>query len=147
MPEMVQDCNDAIEVIDFTVIETIRDKRTQDRYFNSGASHVQWPNSKHNIYRGRPIAEAMDLWPYIKGIGAISGHPSQIKAIAINHNLNQDQVKAFVYKAFARLAGAVQAVAYTNGHMLRWGGDWDNDGNMLDQNFHDLPHFEFKGDL
>lgn len=25
---------------------------------------------------------------------------------------------------------------------LRWGGDWDGDGDRTDQNFHDLVHFE-----
>lgn len=36
------------------------------------------------------------------------------------------------------LAGEVQ-------HVIRWGGNWDNDGVILqDQSFDDLPHFELK---
>jgi peptidoglycan L-alanyl-D-glutamate endopeptidase CwlK len=25
---------------------------------------------------------------------------------------------------------------------LRWGGDWDGDGNNADSTLHDMPHFE-----
>jgi peptidoglycan L-alanyl-D-glutamate endopeptidase CwlK len=28
---------------------------------------------------------------------------------------------------------------------LRWGGDWDGDGELDDQQFDDLPHFELIG--
>ncbi|WP_232367585.1 M15 family metallopeptidase domain-containing protein [Alteromonas pelagimontana] len=50
--------------------------------------------------------------------------------------------------AFAVFAGFVQCVArqlYAEGkitHLVRWGGDWDMDGQTLDQKFNDLPHFE-----
>ena len=27
---------------------------------------------------------------------------------------------------------------------IRWGGDWDSDNNLNDQNFMDLVHFELK---
>jgi len=27
-------------------------------------------------------------------------------------------------------------------HRLRWGGDWDSDGDTTDQSFNDLPHYE-----
>ena len=40
----------------------------------------------------------------------------------------------------------VASVLYEKGlisHLLRWGGNWDNDGViLLDQNFDDLPHTE-----
>ena len=43
---------------------------------------------------------------------------------------------------FLHLAGRVlQAGAYL-GVRLRWGGDWDSDGDLRDQNFMDLGHFE-----
>jgi peptidoglycan LD-endopeptidase CwlK len=25
---------------------------------------------------------------------------------------------------------------------IRWGGDWDGDGDLSDHKFNDLPHFE-----
>ena len=48
-------------------------------------------------------------------------------------------------KAIARFyefAGYVLAVADQQRLQLRWGGDWDMDGDFLDQRFDDLVHFE-----
>ena len=44
------------------------------------------------------------------------------------------------------LAGIIMAAANELGIVLRWGGNWDGDGEIIsDQNFIDLPHFEFEG--
>lgn len=41
------------------------------------------------------------------------------------------------------IAGYIMACASELGIKLRWGGNWDMDGEILrDQNFDDLPHFE-----
>jgi peptidoglycan L-alanyl-D-glutamate endopeptidase CwlK len=42
------------------------------------------------------------------------------------------------------MAGVVKGVAAMQGIPVRWGGDWngDGDGNLFDSNFDDLPHFE-----
>ena len=29
-------------------------------------------------------------------------------------------------------------------HLIRWGGDWDSDGEVKDNNFDDLVHIEIK---
>jgi len=141
-PELVAVAYDSIVVTDFSVIETARGKPQQDHYVAIGASTVEWPDSKHNVHDGRPLPEAMDLWPYVPAFGALSGHPDQIAEIADKTGRSVAEVQAFVLKAFARLAGVVETCAIERGHKIRWGGDWDGDGNLLDQNFHDLPHFE-----
>lgn len=137
--------DDAIEVIDFSFIEGARDKDTQDRYYRTGVSTVQWPNSKHNITEDQPLSLAMDLWPYIPGFGALSGHPDQVKEIMAKTGRSKAEVNSFIRKAFAKLAGVVIACAHGRGYKIRWGGDWNGNGNMLDQRFHDLPHFEYAG--
>jgi peptidoglycan L-alanyl-D-glutamate endopeptidase CwlK len=43
---------------------------------------------------------------------------------------------------FAVIAGAILATGNRLGIPLRWGGDWDGDGNARDQSLHDLPHIE-----
>lgn len=141
-PELAVVAGDAIQIIDFSVIETARGKPKQDHYVAIGVSTVEWPNSKHNIYEERLQAEAMDLWPYVAPFGALSGHPDQVAEIAKETNRTRAEAREFVYKAFSRLAGAIEACAAQRGYKVRWGGDWDGDGNLLDQNFHDLPHFE-----
>lgn len=140
--ELVEVAHDAIDIIDFSVIETVRSKPLQDKYFNSGTSSVQWPNSKHNVFEGRPLPEAMDLWPYVKPFGALSGHSDQVAEIATDTGRSKQEVREFIYKAFSRLAGVVEACAAKRGYKVRWGGDWDGDYNLIDQKFHDLPHFE-----
>ena len=141
-PELREIAESAILVIDFSVIETERSKETQQRYYDRGVSQVQWPNSKHNTYAERPLAEAMDLWPYVSPFGALSAHPDQIANIADEIGITERQVKIFICKSFGRLAGVVEACAAQHGHKIRLGMDWDGDGNQLDQSFHDLPHFE-----
>jgi len=39
-------------------------------------------------------------------------------------------------------AGHVLMIAKYHGIILRWGGDWDMDTQIKDQNFNDLVHFE-----
>lgn len=133
---------DSIEIIDFSVIETVRSRSKQNEYFIRGFSHIQWPESKHNICDDRPLPEAMDLWPFIRPYGALSGHPSQIKKISFLTNESEEKVKEFIFKSFSRLAGVIQACAHSRGHDIRWGGDWDGDFDLMDQKFNDLPHFE-----
>jgi len=45
---------------------------------------------------------------------------------------------------FIHFAGYVKGVADTLGIKIAWGGDWDNDHYMQDENFPDFPHFELE---
>lgn len=107
--------NEAIKVIDFSVIEGHRDQSTQDRYFRSGASKLQWPNSKHNTSPSR----AADVAPY-----PIVWEGEKAKA------------------RFYYLQGVIKGIAESLGISIRFGGDWDGDGDITDQSFNDLPHIE-----
>lgn len=40
------------------------------------------------------------------------------------------------------VAGVVASCACALGVNIRWGGDWDSDGDMRDNTFNDLYHFE-----
>lgn len=44
--------------------------------------------------------------------------------------------------SFYVLAGTILSAASRVGVILRWGGDWDGDGETADQSFNDLGHFE-----
>jgi hypothetical protein len=84
----------------------------------------------------------MDVWPYVARYGALSGHSDQVHKIAFQTRRSVAEVEGAVAKAFARVAGVMLACAGARGYVVRWGGDWDNDGDLMDQEFHDLPHFE-----
>ncbi len=45
-------------------------------------------------------------------------------------------------KRFHYFAGIVIGMAHEMGIKIRWGGDWDSDGDSNDQKFNDLVHFE-----
>ena len=40
------------------------------------------------------------------------------------------------------MGGMIKGIAKEKGIKIRWGGDWDSDGEVLDQTFMDLVHIE-----
>lgn len=109
-------------VLDFSVLEGHRGKSRQEHYFRTGRSKVRWPDGKHNPYPSK----AVDLAPWVGG-----GIPWA-----------EDDERELRY--WQLLAGLVLAAAAEEGVELRWGGDWDGDGDLLDQDFNDLGHFELR---
>lgn len=107
-------------VMDFSVIEGHRTLARQRELFIDGKSEHDGAKSqsKHNL----SPSLAVDLLPY----------PATVNGV----NVWNDRQR------FCVLAGLMHAAAAELGHRLRWGGDWDGDGNAADQTFHDLPHFE-----
>ncbi len=45
---------------------------------------------------------------------------------------------------WALFVGYVLGTASMMGVNLRWGGDWDGDRDLADQDFDDWPHFELE---
>ncbi len=110
----------AYGVMDFSVIEGHRSIKRQQKLFAEGKSYIDGVTrkGKHN----QTPSLAVDLLPY-------------------PHTLNGVNVWADRQR-FCLLAGLVHAAAAELTVKIRWGGDWDGDGNNADSNFHDLPHFE-----
>lgn len=106
-------------IMDMTVTEGHRDQETQDRYFREGKSRVQFPHGKHNSYP----AKAVDVAPFVGG------------------KLSYDQ------RHCCHMAGVILGIAASLGVGIRWGGNWDQDGEpVTDQDFQDLVHFELVGE-
>lgn len=65
------------------------------------------------------------------------------KSLAVDlvpYPIDWNDAKRFIY-----LAGLMLGTAATLGTTLRWGGNWDMDQVIIDdQNFDDLPHFEIR---
>jgi peptidoglycan L-alanyl-D-glutamate endopeptidase CwlK len=101
---------------DVKVIWGYRGQEVQDRAYAEGKSTKQWPNSVHNKMPSR----AVDLAPVVGG------------------EIPWDDPRPWLV-----LAGAVLGVARVAREGIRWGGNWDSDAVMLDdQDFDDLGHFE-----
>lgn len=149
--EIQKVANIVILVFDHSAIKGAREKDEQNGLFDDGFTTLKWPHSKHNVTENRPKSDAIDIWPYTKRWGALSGHPDQIAKIATHikksqETLAQAQTRArqYVYKAFALQAGYYLGVASVLGYKFVWGGDWNSNGDFLDQNFHDLPHIQIQ---
>jgi len=97
---------------DVSILCGNRSKEDQDKAFNEKKSKVVFPNSKHNSMPSM----AVDVAPY-----------------PIDWN---------DLERFSTLATLILDTAEELEIELRWGGDWDRDGDTTDQTFNDLPHFE-----
>ena len=101
--------------IDITVVDGHRDEARQAAYFARGRSKVEWPDSRHNQYP----SQAIDIAPWVNGGIPWDDH-----------------------RYFYILGGVVLAASKLEAVPIRWGGDWNSDGDLSDQDFHDLGHFE-----
>lgn len=124
--ENLEQCDERIqelllEVIkykDCSITEGHRGEEAQNRYYREGKSNLRFPESKHN---SRP-SKAVHVLPY-----PFRGWDNKVE--------------------FAFLAGYIKAIADQMGYRIRWGGDWDNDGELLtDQRLDDLAHYEILED-
>lgn len=113
-------CNEAIEIVDFTVLEGHRGERAQNAAVAKGTSKLSWPHGKHNALPSK----AIDIIPCLP---------------EVKYDWN-DLI------AFGRLMGIIQAIAHKHGIKLRFGLDWDGDfrsvGRDSDEKFLDAPHVE-----
>ena len=78
-----------------------------------------WPDSKHNSLP----SIAVDAAPYY----------------AEKPHIRWDKKSLYRWYYFG---GRVVEIARHMEIPIRWGGDWDRDTYVLDQNLMDLPHFE-----
>ena len=115
-PRLQEILNLAIAYIDFSVLEGYRGRDRQNKLFNENKTKLIWPDGKHNDWPSK----AVDISPYPQDW--------------TEDSKGQDR--------FYVLAGHIIHSAFSLGYLLRWGGDWDGDGDYRDQTFDDLGHFE-----
>lgn len=116
-----------LEVIkhrDNTILEGHRGQALQHLYFTDGRSKKDWPEGEHNSIPSR----AVDSVPY------------PLDWDKVNKNDRAAINEMYLY------GGLVLGIAAMLEIPIRWGGDWDGDGEITDQQFHDLPHFELRED-
>lgn len=109
---LVNVLNELIKVMDVTIIEGVRSAETQNKYFKDGKSKLDGINKKSNHQLGK----AVDLAPY---------------------PINWKESNRFYY-----MGGMMRGIAKQLNLKIRWGGDWDSDGETKDQTFMDLVHIE-----
>ena len=124
--EKLKSCTQAIQAVfkevdrrnkfRFKVSEGHRSPERQKELYDKGRSQV-----KHGKHNEMP-SQAVDIIPL---------QP-------------KDKIDWNDRELFTFFAGYVLGVADSMGISLRWGGDWDDDKDLKDNNFNDLVHFEEK---
>ena len=104
---------------DCAILEGHRPRRRQNLLFKQGKSKLKYPKGKHNSMPSM----AVDVAPWLKKKGIPWKTTSQ----------------------WYYFAGKVKAKADELDIQIRWGGDWNRDGNVTDQKFNDLAHWELVG--
>ena len=99
---------------DHTITCGLRGEEEQNEAFRNGWSTLKWPLSKHNKYPSL----AIDAGPFI------------------DNKLSKDIAESAVFGIH------VVAMADELGIPIRWGGDWDGDGNLREHKLRDYRHFE-----
>ena len=109
--------DELLKYMDVSLISGHRDEREQSLYYygTPQRSKVRWPDSKHNTYPSL----AVDMQPY--------PYPT-----------NENDLRA----ALGYMAGLCYMIAKRNGFSIRWGGDWNRNGDVTDNGFDDLYHLE-----
>ncbi len=111
-PDLIRLMNTAILYWDFTIITGHRTQEAQEAAFAAGKSKAHWPNGPHC---STPSC-AVDIAPW---------------PIDWSNDAR-----------FLLLGGKILGLARVLGIVLRYGGDWDGDGNPRNQSLHDTGHFE-----
>lgn len=123
----LMECNRSLVDLFFAVIKNYnciilvghREKDAQNQAVAEGKSKLSFPKSKHN----KKPSEAADVAPWFS---------------------EKPHVRWWDTKSFYHFGGFVLGVAAELGINIRWGGDWDSDEELNDQDFMDLIHFELK---
>lgn len=109
-PKLQLIAKEAIKELDFRVLDATRGRDAQERAFATGKSKARFGQSAHNYVP----AIAFDLFP-------------------APYDWNNRQ-------SFISLSKVILRIGKENGIPLRWGGDWNGDGNLSDG--WDMPHYE-----
>lgn len=122
-PELVETLEIVVKEFDITVLEGRRSWERQAELLRQNKTKVGPGQSKHN-----PPTEGDETW--LSNAVDVAPYPIDWK-----------DAKRFIY-----MAGLIMGTGRALGHDLRWGGNWDEDNVIIDdQNFDDLPHIEYKG--
>lgn len=110
--------NEVIKQRDCSVLQGFRNKEEQNKAYEEGKSQKKWPNGNHN----KNPSTAVDVIPF-----------------PIDWN-DREGITYFAGYVLGIAEGLIQTGKIT--HKLRWGGDWNSDGQVKDNKFDDLVHFE-----
>lgn len=117
-PDLKTIFHEVIRHRDCTILEGFRNEEAQNKAYKEGKSQKQWPNGNHN----KNPSVAVDVIPY----------PIDWK--------DREGITYFAGFVLGIAEQLLKSGKIT--HKVRWGGDWNSDGQVKDNKFDDLVHFE-----
>jgi peptidoglycan L-alanyl-D-glutamate endopeptidase CwlK len=127
-------------VVDMTLVEGHRPVQKQFEYFKKGR---EFKNGRWEVVNKKAIITNVD-GHYIKGK---HNHTPSIAVDFCAYVPNKPQL-AWDAVHLTYIAASLITIAdslYKEGtitHTLRWGGNWDKDGDLADNTLYDRPHVE-----
>lgn len=124
--------------MDHSIVSGVRTLEEQKEKFDQGLSKLIGLQSKHVISPQRPLGMALDVGPYDHTINAIPW-PHKHDTLAVRFR----KVGQFYF--FAGWVLKTAQILLAEGkmtHKVRYGGDWNQNTSLLDNNFDDIGHFE-----
>jgi hypothetical protein len=118
-PELQETFLEVVKIMDNSIICGERGEKAQNDAVKIGASNTPFPQSKHNSHPS--LAVDAEPYPIIRG--------------------------AYYKMRLSFFAGVVLTTGLKLGYKIRWGGDWDSDKDLSDNNLNDLYHFEYAGSI
>ena len=115
-PKLQRVFDEVIQHFDFAITTGFRNEYEQNIAYAKKLSQKRWPFGEHNHLP----STAADAYPY----------PLDWSDDAKN------------IQRMCLFAGMVLATGWRLGINLRWGGDWNRNGDTRDENFRDYGHFE-----
>ena len=106
--------NEVIKHVDCSVLEGFRSQERQDKLYDEVKTKVKFTKGRHNKFPS--LAVDVTPWP-------------------VDWDDRERQTL---------FAGFVIGIARSMGVKLRWGGDWNQNFQVKDNNFDDFPHFEIR---
>ena len=138
---------------DISLLEGHRDEQRQNKLLASGSTKVGWPKSLHNTNPSMAVDVSPSPTPHAWGdLGNLSG---KARDDAWKERVKFYQVVAVFQYVWGEMQADHEALwkclsrerAEDLGYVahrftLRFGADWDSDGDYRDQTFDDLVHIE-----
>jgi peptidoglycan L-alanyl-D-glutamate endopeptidase CwlK len=127
--EIIETLEIVVAEYDIKVLEGVRSWARQEQLLDEGRTTVGPGGSDHNPPK---LADGTEDPSWKSNAVDVAPYPIDWK-----------DARRFIY-----MAGIIIGVGRTLGYDLGWGGNWDEDQIILDdQNFDDLPHIWYKGEL
>jgi len=137
-PELIEVFEYVLPVFDHTILEGARTYERQEELYYGTPQRTKTLKSKHVVVKPGELSHAVDAVPYP------FSWDFEGELLAAVRRGDQEETRRILHhiQRWSLFVGHVLMAAAALFVPLRWGGDWDGDKDLADQDFDDWPHFE-----